>query len=103
MTEARNPLQLAPSTLGEALRLLRHRAHVSRDELARSAGISAGAVSNYENDVSDPAASTLRRLCSALARPLSAVPAIWEQLGAVLDQSSDAHLDRPDDGDRVIR
>jgi len=54
--------QLGPNSIGEALRMLRHRARLTRDALAEGAGVSAGAISNYENDVSAPAAATLRRL-----------------------------------------
>ena len=82
---------LGPRTLGEALRLLRHRTRVSRDEVARRAGVSAGAISNYENDVSLPAAPTLRRVCQVLAELLDTAPAeLWEQMGLVLDRFSDS-------------
>ena len=77
---------LGPQSLGEALRMLRHRTRLNRDEMARSAGISAGAVSNYENDVSTPSAATLRRVAHALAPLLGCPPAeLWEQLGEILD------------------
>lgn len=77
---------LGPQTLGEALRLLRHRAKVGRDHLARLVDISAGAISNYENDVSMPAASTLRRLVVALAGLLGCSPSeLWDQMGQILD------------------
>ncbi len=78
--------RLGPPSLGEALRMLRHRTRVSRDELAQAACCSAGAISNYENDVSTPSAATLRRVAHALA-PLLEVPSaeLWEQLGEILD------------------
>ena len=47
---------LGPESAGEALRLLRYRAKLSRDDLATLVGVSAGAISNYENDVSAPSA-----------------------------------------------
>jgi transcriptional regulator with XRE-family HTH domain len=80
------PTSLGPHSLGEALRMLRHRTRINRDELARAANVSAGAISNYENDVSTPSAATLRRVTQALA-PLLGVPApmLWEQLGEILD------------------
>ncbi len=78
---------LGPKSLGEALRLLRHRSKISRDQLAAQAGVSAGAISNYENDVSVPPAPTLRRLCHALAAVLGCPTGLlWEQLGSLLDQ-----------------
>jgi transcriptional regulator with XRE-family HTH domain len=77
---------LGPQTLGEALRLLRHRARVSRDHLAATARVSAGAISNYENDVSVPPAPTLRRVCRALAEALERpVELLWVEVGALLD------------------
>lgn len=79
---------LAPKSLGEALRLLRHRSRVSRDELARLVGVSAGAVSNYENDVSTPPAPTLRRTAAVLAGLLNVdVSRLWEELGQVIDRA----------------
>src|SRR5437588_6717886 len=77
---------LGPDSIGEALRLLRHRARLSRDALAQHAGVSAGAISNYENDVSAPAAATLRRLTLVLAAVLGNDPiALWDEMGAILD------------------
>ena len=83
-------VSLSPRTLGEALRVLRHRTRVNRDELARAAGTSTGTVSNYENDVSTPAAPTLRRIVHALAPLLDVEPAqLWEQLGEIIDVQDD--------------
>ena len=80
---------LAPQSLGEALRLLRHRTRTSRDELSRLAKLSTGAISNYENEVSSPSARALRRLAVALAGLMgTGVAPLWEQLGQVLDRSS---------------
>ena len=80
------PNDLWPRSLGETLRLLRHRARISRDDLAVAAGASSGAISNYENDVSMPSALTLRRLCWALGDALGSPPQqLWEQIGVLLD------------------
>jgi len=77
---------LGPDSIGEALRLLRHRARLTRDTLAQHAGVSAGAISNYENDVSAPSAATLRRLTLVLAALLGNDPdALWLEMGAILD------------------
>ncbi|MGH9277134.1 MAG: helix-turn-helix domain-containing protein [Acidimicrobiales bacterium] len=73
--------------MGETLRLLRHRARISRDELAETAGVSAGAISNYENDVSMPPARTLRRICWALSAALGrSSQELWAQVGLLFDQ-----------------
>jgi transcriptional regulator with XRE-family HTH domain len=54
--------------------------------LAQSAGVSAGAISNYENDVSSPSAPALRRICQALAGILShQVGQLWHDMGEILD------------------
>lgn len=88
MARDSSPASLEPATLGEALRLLRHRAGLSRDDLAALASVSSGAVSNYENDVSAPSAAALRRISGALASALGVAPApLWHELGAVIDQS----------------
>ena len=77
---------LGPDSIGEALRLLRHRARLTRDALAQHAGVSAGAISNYENDVSAPSAATLRRLTLVLAALVGNDPiALWDEMGAILD------------------
>jgi transcriptional regulator with XRE-family HTH domain len=77
---------LTPLSLGESLRLLRHRAKIGRDQLAKLVGVSTGAISNYENDVSMPAASTLRRLSAAFGQLLGCPPAeLWGQFGQILD------------------
>ena len=82
---------LWPQSLGETLRLLRHRARISRDDLAQRAGVSAGAVSNYENDVSMPPAVTLRRVCSVLGGALGiSSTELWEQIGLLLDDLDSA-------------
>ena len=83
---------LGPQSIGEALRMLRHRTRITRDDLARAACASAGAISNYENDVSTPLAPTLRRIARALA-PLLGVPAavLWEQFGEIMD-AQDPHV-----------
>lgn len=87
---ADQPPALAPQSLGEALRLLRNRVHLRRDELAQAASVSAGAVSNYENDVSVPSAFALRRITNVLADALGVQPAVlWEQVGLILDATTD--------------
>lgn len=88
-TSASRPVTLGPQSLGEALRLLRHRTRLSRDELARAAGVSAGAISNYENDVSTPPAPTLRRVAGALADLMDVdLSVLWEQLGEIMDAAT---------------
>jgi transcriptional regulator with XRE-family HTH domain len=83
--------QLGPDSIGEALRLLRHRARLTRDALAKESGVSAGAISNYENDVSAPSAATLRRLALVLAAALETdALELWQQLGDVLDRQGRA-------------
>lgn len=78
---------LLPRTLGEALKLLQHRAEINRDDLAREAGVSTGAVSNYLNDASVPSAATLRRIAAVLARRLGEEPdRVWSELGQLLDE-----------------
>ena len=80
---------LSPESVGEALRLLRRRARLSRDDLATRTGLSAGAVSNYENDVSAIPAANLRILIRVLAGVLEVDPdALWRQFGELLDASS---------------
>lgn len=81
--------RLGPASVGEGVRLLRHRARLTRDALAEAAGISAGAISNYENGVSSPAALTLRRLALAFAEALDADPVeLWDQFGEILDRQA---------------
>ena len=83
---------LGPQSIGEALRMLRHRTRITRDDLARAAGASAGAISNYENDVSTPLAPTLRRIAHALAPLLGVPPAeLWEQFGQIMDAHDPHH------------
>ena len=80
---------LGPESVGEALRLLRRRARLSRDELAGRARLSAGAVSNYENDVSAGPAANLRSLIRVLAGELDIDPAaVWQEFGELLDTPS---------------
>jgi transcriptional regulator with XRE-family HTH domain len=77
---------IGPRSLGEAIRLLQARAGLTRDELARRAGISTGAASNYLNDSTLPSAGILRRIGTALATALHEDPdQLWLQLGEVLD------------------
>ena len=77
---------LGPESAGEALRLLRYRAKLSRDDLATLVGVSAGAISNYENDVSAPSAVTLRRISRIMADLLHRDSGeLWDRFGALLD------------------
>ena len=87
LTARRDPdVGLGPESAGEALRLLRYRAKLSRDDLATLVGVSAGAISNYENDVSAPSAVTLRRISRIMAEVLHRDSAeLWDQFGALLD------------------
>ena len=84
---------LGPQSAGEALRLLRYRARLSRDDLAALVGVSAGAISNYENDVSAPSAVTLRRMTTTFADLLRRdARDLWDEFGVVLDdQGQVAH------------
>src|ERR1044072_7979028 len=76
---------LGPESAGEALRLLRYRAKLTRDDLATLVGVSAGAISNYENDVSAPSAVTLRRISRVMAELLHRDSGeLWDQFGALL-------------------
>ena len=80
---------LNPETLGEAIRMLRHRAQLTRDALAKLAGVSAGAISNYENDVTAPAAPALRRICEVLATNVDRSGRdLWDQFGRILEANS---------------
>lgn len=75
-----------PESVGEMLRLLRHRARLNRESLAELAAVSTGAVSNYENDVTAPQAATLRRIIRALAAELDRDPEdLWLSVGTLLD------------------
>ena len=91
-SRARGP-NLGPQSAGEALRLLRYRARLSRDDLAALVGVSAGAISNYENDVSAPSAVTLRRMTTTFADLLRRdARDLWDEFGVVLDdQGQVAH------------
>lgn len=82
---------LGPESLGEALRMLRHRTRTSRDQLASEANVSAGAISNYENDVSTPSAPTLRKVTHALAGLLGVEPGrLWEEFGRIMDANAES-------------
>lgn len=77
---------LGPQSLGEALCLLRRRAGMNRNHLAAAAGLSSGALANYENDASAPSAAALRRLTRMLAECLDCdVAELWEQFGTLLE------------------
>jgi transcriptional regulator with XRE-family HTH domain len=58
--------------------------------LAATSGVSAGAISNYENDVSTPPAPTLRKIVVALAQAGGVdVARLWEELGVVMDRHNE--------------
>ena len=85
------PAGIGPESAGEALRMLRYRTRLTRDDLAARIGVSAGAISNYENDVSAPSAVTLRKLAATFGDLLDRdANELWDQLGAVLDRQ--AHI-----------
>ena len=74
-------------SLGTALKLLRYRTHMTRHTLAGAAGVSAGAIANYENNVSTPSAVDLRRLTGALAKELGReTDELWLHVGTLLDE-----------------
>jgi transcriptional regulator with XRE-family HTH domain len=78
--------------------MLRHRTRCSRNDLAALAGLSAGALSNYENDGSLPSAAALRRLTRALAERLGCdVSELWQSLGQLLDAVPAATVELGDD------
>jgi transcriptional regulator with XRE-family HTH domain len=54
------------AAIGERLRALRHAARLSRDRLARKAGLSAGGIGYIERGVSAPRPETVGRLAQAL-------------------------------------
>jgi transcriptional regulator with XRE-family HTH domain len=53
-------------TLGERLRILRDRQHITRLELAHLAGMSSRTIGRYERDEKEPVAHKLGRLALAL-------------------------------------
>lgn len=86
----------APVSLGEAVRVLRRRSGYSRDQLALEAGVSTGAISNYENGVSVPGAPTLRQIARALSTALGHdVAHVWEELGQLLDEGRERKASDP--------
>jgi transcriptional regulator with XRE-family HTH domain len=81
------PPKSTGETLGRALRLLRLRTGLTRHTLAGAAGVAAGAIANFENDVSTPSAPDLRRLTRAFAAELgNDTDDLWVHVGALLDQ-----------------
>src|SRR4051812_49278832 len=74
-----------PGSLGESLRLLRYRTHLTRDGLADLTRYTAGSIANWENDVSLPTAVDLRRLTRAFAVQLSRQPQeLWDEFAVLL-------------------
>ena len=53
-------------TLGERILLCRHRARLSKTELAHRTGVSPSAISKYEDDISAPSQETITNLAIAL-------------------------------------
>lgn len=78
---------LCARTVGEALILLRNRAGLLRDDVAKRAGVSSGRLSRYEGDqTAKPDAGVLRRIVSELAEACGHDPrAVWTEVGEVLD------------------
>lgn len=69
----------AAETVGEALRLMRGRAGLTRDEVAARAGLATGTVSRYEGDVTvRPEVAAVRRMLDVMADELEADPdVLW--------------------------
>ena len=64
------PLLTSAVDYGSVIRRYRLRAGVSQTELSRLLGLSASAVSNWENNISRPDLDSLRSLCSYLRMPV---------------------------------
>jgi transcriptional regulator with XRE-family HTH domain len=78
----------AARTVGEALVLLRHRAHMSRDQVAVSAQVATGTLSRYENDLTlKPDVIALRRIARTLAEQTGDTEEkVWHDIGALIDR-----------------
>jgi uncharacterized protein len=77
---------LIPESLAEALRLLQARAGLSRDDLARAAGVSSGSMSHYLNQVSLPPVAVLSKLTAVFARRLEVNSTmLWAEFGGLLE------------------
>jgi transcriptional regulator with XRE-family HTH domain len=73
-------------SVGEALTLLRHRAKLTRDQLADQADVAKGTLSRYENDLTlKPDVRTLRRIAHVLATATGDDDAqVWHDLGDLI-------------------
>jgi transcriptional regulator with XRE-family HTH domain len=85
VTEA--PL-LTPRTVGEALTLLRARADLNRDDLAREADVATGTLSRYERDKTrKPDMAVIRRLVNHLAEVTGDdARTLWREIGDLMDR-----------------
>lgn len=80
------PVELAARTVGEALILLRHRARLSRDQVADMAEVAGGTLSRLEKDVGQSSAGILREVVKVLAGATNAdYEALWAEIGRLLD------------------
>jgi transcriptional regulator with XRE-family HTH domain len=79
---------LTAKTVGEALTLLRARADLNRDDLARDAEVATGTLSRYERDKTQkPDAQVLRRLVTHLAEATGAdARMLWREIGDLMDR-----------------
>jgi transcriptional regulator with XRE-family HTH domain len=59
--------------MGVQLRVMRKEQGLSIEELAKTAGVGAGTVSQYERGMGNPTVHTLRKLTDALGLPMSAL------------------------------
>ncbi len=86
---------LEAQTLGEALRLLLHRARLKQDALASELGVSSATVSAYLNDTSLPSAAILRRTSNLLSDRLNVrSDVLWNELGRLVESTATLiHLD----------
>lgn len=85
---------LSPHTIGEALHLLRFRAHLSRDDVVQGTTVGAGTLSRYENDVTQkPDVTVLRELATYLAEKAHEDPEkVWHEMGVLMDQAMRARM-----------
>lgn len=83
-TDSPDPFTLR--TVGEAIRIIRQRAGVSRDALANGAGIAGGSLSRLEADqTARPSPAMIRAVMDALAEAMDVDPDdFWQQFEAFL-------------------
>jgi transcriptional regulator with XRE-family HTH domain len=79
---------LTPRTVGEGLTLLRARADLNRDDLARSADVATGTLSRYERDKTrKPDMAVVRRLVNHLAEATGDdARVLWREFGDLMDR-----------------